>query len=74
MNKQQLTDLEVEQEIERLNNSEYVKLARKEQRIKYKQRQQLYSLRFLEKRGRELAAQGVTLETLEAMLSEIEED
>lgn len=54
----------VDDEIERLNASEAVKLARKELRLKYKKRQYLYTLRSLEKRGLELMAQGVTMETL----------
>lgn len=67
-----LTDAEVEMEIDRLNDSEYVKLAEKEQRLRYKQRQRLYKLRWLEKRGKQLAANGATLDTLEAMLQELE--
>ena len=59
-------------EIERLKASEHVKLARKEQRLKYKQRQFLYTLRNLEKRGKALAAQGITLENLEAMIVQAE--
>lgn len=67
-----LSDLEVEMEIERLNESEFVKMAQKEIRLKYKRRLRLYNLRSLEKRGRQLAAEGATLETLEAMLKELE--
>ncbi len=63
---------EIEQEIERLRNSEFVKLARKEQRLRYKRRQTLYQLRNLDKRGRELAESGLTLETMEEQLSEDE--
>ncbi len=59
-------------EIERLKASEHVKLARKEQRLKYKQRQYLYILRNLEKRGKALAAQGYTMDNLEAMLAKVE--
>lgn len=61
-------------EIERLKASEHVKLARKEQRLKYRQRQFLYQLRNLEKRGKALAAQGYTLENLEAMIAQAEAD
>ena len=68
-----LTDAEVESEIERLSRSDAVKLARREQRIKYRRRQQLYSLRALEKRGKELMADGVTLESLDALDVGIEE-
>lgn len=60
MAKDMMTDMEVELEIERLNGSEAVKLARKEQRYKYRQRQRLYTLRWLEKRGQELMAAGIT--------------
>ena len=69
MAKGTLTDEQVEKEIEKLIDSPFVKLARKEMRIKYKRRQQLYSLRNLEKRGRELQKAGITLE----MLNGIEE-
>lgn len=44
-----LTDEEVEAEIERLTKSDAVKLARREQRIKYRRRQQMYTLRAYEK-------------------------
>ena len=60
-----LTDEQVEAEIERLSCSENVRLARREQRIKYRRRQVLYNLRALEKRGAELAAAGITLEMLD---------
>ena len=46
-------------EIKRLNQSEYVRLARKAQRVKYSRRQYLYTLRALEKQGRALAENGV---------------
>lgn len=69
-----LTDEEVELEIDRLKNSEAVKLARREQRIKYRRRQQLYTLRAYEKRGKQLIEQGVTMEALEIMDSAIESE
>jgi hypothetical protein len=53
-----LTDEMVEEEIARLSDSHYVKLARAEQRIKYRRRQYLYQLRDLEKRGKRLEAEG----------------
>ena len=55
-----LTDEQVEREIERLTVSPYVRLARAEQRAKYRKRQYLYCLRSLEKHGKELAAAGMT--------------
>lgn len=68
-----ITDAEVEQEIERLNKSPLVALAKKEQAIKYKRRQYLYKLRGLEKRGQELAEQGVDLDSLECFDAEFNE-
>jgi hypothetical protein len=53
-----LTDEMVEEEIARLTESPYVKLARAEQRIKYRRRQYLYQLRDLEKRGKKLHDEG----------------
>ena len=69
-----LSDEQVEAEIERLRESSYVKLARRERRLQYKRRQFLYSLRELEKHGRKLAAAGITFEMLDQMGSELVED
>lgn len=60
-----LTDEEVEREIERLKNDYNVKLAKKEEAIRYKRRQYLYTLRVYEKKVKELAAAGITMEMLE---------
>lgn len=68
MAKEWLTDKEVEMEIESLKTSPMVQLARKEQRLKYKQRQVLYQLRNLEKRGCQLADKGITMDNIEVML------
>lgn len=68
MAKDSLTDAQVEVEIERLTQSENVKLAKKEQRLLYRRRQCLYSLRVLEKRGRELSKKGITFNNIEAVL------
>lgn len=70
MAKKWLTDAEVESEIERLRGSEYVALARREVRLKYQRRQALYNLRNLEKRGKDLAAAGITMEILNSMAEE----
>lgn len=64
--KEFLTDEQVELEIIRLRNSDLVKLAKKEEQIRNRRRQYMYSLRTYERRGRELAASGLTLEMLEA--------
>ena len=60
-----MTDIEVLKEIEKLSGSEFVKLARKYIRIQYRARQKLYSLRNLDKKGRELANAGITMEMLD---------
>jgi hypothetical protein len=57
-----LTDAMVEEEIAKLRESEYVALARAEERQRYRRRQYLYTLRNLEKRGRKLAEEGWTPE------------
>lgn len=74
MSRNWLTDEDVEKEIARLSKSEHVKLARCETRLKYKRRQALYNLRALEKRGKELAEAGITLENIETMIALAEQD
>jgi hypothetical protein len=69
-----LTDEQVEAEIERLNKSEAVALARRETRLKYRRRQRLYQLRDLEKKGKALMEAGITREVLDAMYASDEED
>ena len=69
-----LTDEQVEKEIERLNASEAVALARREARLRYKRRQYLYQLRDLEKKGRALLDAGITREVLDSMYSSCDED
>ena len=71
--KKALTDEQVAQEIERLRQSYYVKLARREIAIRYKERQKLYVLRNLEKKGKELDAAGITMEILNNRDREMEE-
>lgn len=61
MARELLADNQLEAEIKRLSESEYVRLARKENRLKVeKQKQKLYVLRSLEKRGKELSDMGIT--------------
>lgn len=64
----------VEQEIERLNNSPAVKLAQKEQRLLLRRKKWLYQLRWLEKRGKALMAEGWTFDTLDLLYQDIPED
>lgn len=63
-----LTDEQVEMEIARLLDSEEVQLAKKEAGIKYRRRQYMYQLRSMEKRGKQLKAEGITMENMEARL------
>ena len=60
--KEFMTDEDVEIEIERLSESEAVKLAKKEQAYKNRRRQYMYTLRWYEKRGNELMKQGKSFE------------
>ena len=66
--KKQWTDEEVEIEIHRLQNSDLVKLAKKEQAIKYRRRQQMWNLQFMEKRGRQLREMGINFDNIESEL------
>ncbi len=59
------TDAEVEREIARLRGSVYVQLAKAEERKRYRRRQYMYALRVYERKGMELARQGITLDSLE---------
>ena len=74
MAKDFLTDEAVEREIAKLTTSPAVKLARRELRLKYKRRQQLYTLRALEKRGKELLEAGITIDNLDAMIAIAEQE
>ena len=69
-----LTDEAVEEEILRLQNSPLVKLARREEAIRNRKRQYMYQLRMYEKKGKQLEAQGITMEELEEMAGGIYED
>ena len=66
---------EIESEIERLKNSDAVKLARKEQRIYEKRKGYMRALLALEQRGKELEAEGITMENMrEKLFGGIPED
>lgn len=65
------TPEDVEREIDRLQNSPFVQLARKKQRIDEARRQYMYTLRMYEKKGLALAAEGWTMDKLSMM--EVEE-
>ena len=65
MAREVMTEEMVDQEIARLMESHYVKLAKREETIRNRKRQYLYKLRGYEKRGKTLEAQGITMEELE---------
>ncbi len=54
-------------EIERLKQTDAVKLAQKERRLLMRKRKYLADLRWLEKRGKALMAEGWTEDTLELL-------
>ena len=64
----------IDAEIARLRNTEAVKLAQKEQRLRYRRQKYLADLRWLEKRGKQLMAEGWTAETLELLVTDIPEE
>lgn len=64
----------VDAEIERLKKTDAVKLAQKEQRLLYRKRKYLADLRWLEKRGKALMAEGWTLDTLELLFKDIPDE
>lgn len=59
---------EIDKDIERLKVSEDVRLARKEQHIYNKRKAYRDALLALEKRGKELAAEGITMENMREKL------
>lgn len=65
--KKSLTIEELDLEIARLSASLEVKIAKKEQQIRYRKQQRLFSLQNLAKRGRELMDAGITLDDLREM-------
>lgn len=58
-------------EIDRLKQTEAVKLAQKEQRLIHRKRKYLADLRWLEKRGKALIAEGWTEDTLDLLYKKI---
>ena len=66
-----ITDEMVDEEILRLQASHHVKLARREEAIRNRKRQYMYTLRMYEKKGKALEAQGITMEYLEEMSGDV---
>ena len=74
MAKKYTPDELIEAEIDRLLHSDAVKLAKCEIKIKNKRRQYMYQLRAMEKRGKQLIADGWTADTLELLYQDTPED
>ena len=64
----------IDAEIERLRNTEAVKLAQKEQRLINRKRKYLADLRWLEKRGKALMADGWTADTLDLLYRDVSDE
>lgn len=64
----------VSAEIERLRNTDEVKLAEKEMRLRNRRQKYLADLRWRYKRGKYLMAEGWTLDTLELLFKDIPEE
>ena len=67
-----MTIEEREKEIAELQSSRYVTLAKKEYNYRHRREQYLYNLRSLDKKGRELAASGLTLEELDKAMGKMD--
>lgn len=61
-------DAAIEAEIAHLRADEYVRLAKRYEYARTRRKQYLYQLRWYQKKGRELAALGVTMDNLDEML------
>lgn len=69
-----ISDAQVEKEIARLKKSPAVLLSKMEERIRYRRRQYLYNLRVHERRGNELMEKGVTMESLQRIEEDYDDD
>lgn len=74
MAREEFSDEQVEEEILRLQSSPHVKLARREEAIRNRRRQYMYTLRMYEKKGKALEAQGITMEALEGLAASVDFD
>jgi hypothetical protein len=64
----------IDAEIERLKQTDEVKLAQKYQRLMNRKRKYMADLRWLEKRGKQLMKDGWTLDTIELLFKDIPDD
>ena len=61
-------DAAIEAEIAHLRADEYLRVAKRYEYARTRRKQYLYQLRYYQKKGRELAALGVTMDNLDEML------
>lgn len=64
MGKRELTDAQVESEISRLKDNDFVKLSKRYMVVQNRRRKLLSDLRWHYKQGQNLARNGVTMESL----------
>lgn len=64
----------IDAEIERLKQTDEVKIAQKYQRLVNRKRKYMADLRWLEKRGKQLMAEGWTIDTIELLFKDIPEE
>lgn len=64
----------IDAEIERLKQTEEVKLAQKYQRLLNRKRKYMADLRWLEKQGQKLIKDGWTIDTIELLFKEMAEE
>ena len=64
----------IDAEIERLKQTDEVKLAQKYQRLLNRKRKYMADLRWLEKRGKQLMDEGWTIDTVELLFKDIPEE
>lgn len=64
----------IDAEIERLKQTEEVKLAQKYQRLVNRKRKYMADLRWLEKLGKKLRDEGWTMDTIDLLFKDIPED
>jgi hypothetical protein len=64
----------IDAEIERLKQTDEVKLAQKYQRLMNRKRKYMADLRWLEKRGKKLMEEGWTWDTIDLLFKDIPEE
>jgi hypothetical protein len=64
----------IDAEIERLKQTDEVKLAQKYQRLLNRKRKYMADLRWLEKRGKQLMKEGWTIDTIDLLFDETQDE